>query len=388
MATSTSSSASATHGRPRALIDKERLEFFRSLHFKWTEISQIMGVSVKTLQRRAREWNIPSYTVISDADLDVLLARHLESFPRAGEAMLRGYLVSQNVHIQRERLRSSLQRLSDSRAERPGRIYRRTYAVPGPNFLWHIDGHHKLIRWCLVVHGGIDGFSRLVTYLQCSNNNRAATVTEYFIKATHEFGVPSRVRSDHGTENVGVWRFMEEVRGEGRSSYIAGRSVHNSRIERLWRDVYTGVVSKFVQLFSEMESQGILNPENETDIFCLHFVFIPRINRSLSTFMESWNNHPLSTESNRTPLQLYVGGSIGNPLFENEIDINSYGVDSSDESCEDVDEQVTVPAIDIGLGEDDLHILRAEIDPLQDSDDGGIQLYKTTVRRVHTFFTS
>ena len=371
MATSTSSSAFATHGRPRALIDKERLEFFRSLHFKWTEISQIMGVSVKTLQRRAREWNIPSYTVISDADLDVLLAKHLESFPRAGEAMLRGYLVSQNVHIQIERLRSSLQRLSDSPAERPGHIYRRTYAVPGPNFLWHIDGHHKLIRWRLVVHGGIDGFSRLVTYLQCSNNNRAATVTEYFIKATHEFGVPSRVHSNHGT-----------VRGEGRSSYIAGRSVHNSRIERLWRDVYTGVVSKFVQLFSEMESQEILNPENETDIFCLHFVFIPRINSSLSTFMESWNNHPLSTESNRTPLQLYVGGSIGNPLF------NSYGVDSSDESCEDVNEQVTVPAIDIGLGEDDLHILRAEIDPLQDSDDGGIQLYKTTVRIVYTFFTS
>ena len=60
----------------------------------------------------------------------------------------------------------------------------------------------------------------------------------------------------------------------------------------------------------------------------------------------------------------------------------------SDESSEDVDEQVTVPAIDIGLGEDDLHILRAEIDPLQDSDDGGIQLYKTTVHRIYTFFTS
>lgn len=124
--------------------------------------------------------------------------------------------------------------------------------VPGPNYLWHIDGHHKLIKWRLVTvtHGGIDGFSRLITYLQCSNNNRSETVTECFLKATHHFGVPSRVRSDHGTENVGVWQFMEEVRGRGRHSYIAGRSVHNTRIERLWRDVYISVVSTYVQLHS------------------------------------------------------------------------------------------------------------------------------------------
>lgn len=24
------------------------------------------------------------------------------------------------------------------------------------NYVWHIDGHHKLIRWHLVTHGGID----------------------------------------------------------------------------------------------------------------------------------------------------------------------------------------------------------------------------------------
>ena len=28
-----------------------------------------------------------------------------------------------------------------------------------------VDGHHKLIRWRFITHGGIDGFSRLVVYL-------------------------------------------------------------------------------------------------------------------------------------------------------------------------------------------------------------------------------
>ena len=37
-------------------------------------------------------------------------------------------------------------------------IRRRVYCVDGPNSLWHIDGHHKLIKWRFVVHGGINGF--------------------------------------------------------------------------------------------------------------------------------------------------------------------------------------------------------------------------------------
>lgn len=86
---------------------------------------------------------------------------------------------------------------------------------------------------------GIDGFSRLLTYLKCSNNNRSDTVIDYFIMATEKYGIPSRLRLNHGGENVGIWRFMEEVRGPDRGSYIAGRSVHNTRIERDCGETYT-----------------------------------------------------------------------------------------------------------------------------------------------------
>ena len=224
-------------------------------------------------------------------------------------------------------MRKSVSRVRGTTNHQAPCIYRTTYSVAGPNYLWHIDGHHKLIKWCLVTHGGIDGFSRLITYLQISDNNKAETVTECFLRATHEFGVPSRVRSDHGIENVGVWRFMEETRGRDSQSYIAGRRVHNARIERLWRDVYTSVVSHFVQLFSEMERQCILSADNQCDLFCLHFVFIPRINHNLFVFMHAWNNHPLSTEHNRSQLQLFAGGSIGNPMFTEDIsDLSLYGI--------------------------------------------------------------
>ena len=105
-------------------------------------------------------------------------------------------------------------------------ISRRSYWVPGPNSLWHIDGHHSLIRWRFVVHGCVDGFSRMIPYLSCCTDNLAATVLRLFRQATSEFGIPSRVRSDRGGENTLVCYFMVSQRGPGRGSHIAGSSVH------------------------------------------------------------------------------------------------------------------------------------------------------------------
>lgn len=59
-------------------------------------------------------------------------------------------------------------------------------------------------RWRLVVHGGIDGFSRFIVYLNCGVNNLSDTVLELFKSAVKEYGIPLQVRSDHGGENVKV----------------------------------------------------------------------------------------------------------------------------------------------------------------------------------------
>ena len=232
--------------------------------------------------------------------------------------------------VQRKHLREAINRITGRRHLNPP-IHRRVYSVPGPNALWHLDGNHKMIRWRLVVHGGIDGFSRLITYLHCSSNNLSETVLSCFIKAVEQYGIPSRIRSDHGGENVRVWEFMEEERGTGRNSYIAGQSVHNTRIERLWRDVYTSVSSSYVQLFQQLEQAGVLNPENEADLFALHHVFVPRINSSLNKFSSAWNNHRLSTENNLTPLQLYTAYAQGSELFDNGYDFSSLEPNNHDE---------------------------------------------------------
>lgn len=53
----------ARKGRPKRSIDKEQLEYLRKdLCFTWDETAALLGTSAKTLQRRAKDWNIPRYS--------------------------------------------------------------------------------------------------------------------------------------------------------------------------------------------------------------------------------------------------------------------------------------------------------------------------------------
>lgn len=167
----------------------------------------------------------------------------------------------------------------------------------------------SICRWRFVVHCCVDGYSRVITYLFCSNNNRAETVLQLFKSAVTVWGLPSRVWGDKGVDNVQVAQFMlnHYKRGPGRGSYITGKSVHNSRIERLWRDVFAAVLSVYYDLFNIMECDRILDPD-DIHIFCLHYVYLDRINATLKQFEDAYNNHKLRTACNKTPVQLFVMG--------------------------------------------------------------------------------
>lgn len=93
------------------------------------------------------------------------------------------------------------------------------------------------------------------------------------------------------------------------SCVITGSSTHNEKVERLWRDVHRCVAKIFSELFTELEMVGMLDPLNDVDLYCLHYVFLPRINQSLTELKESWNNHVISTAGNLTPSQLFFEGA-------------------------------------------------------------------------------
>lgn len=357
------------------------------MRYTWQQIAHVLMMSRTTLWRRLKEVGMPlsMYTDITDSELDGVMELLVRNFPANGIVMMWGQLRSLNIVVTRQRVHESLIRVSPTfvHHRRSHTVARRVYSVPSSNYLWHIDGLHCLIRWKIVIHGGIDGYSRRIVYLHASSNNRADTVHGLFRSAVAECGWPSRVRSDKGGENIDVARAMLSVRGTGRKSHITGSSVHNQRIERLWRDTFRCVGQLYYALFYDMEDSGLLDVNSEKDLFAVHFVFLPRVNNQLTQFVNAWNRHPLRTENGLSPLQLWNRGLLSTSIeFQEEIasglsvdedygvDFDTYGSNSY------LDENgVVVPEIDINLSDAEFQFLQRNYNPLQSSDYNGVDIY-------------
>ena len=108
-----------------------------------------MGVSVSTIRRRMSASNMSiraTYSALTDEELDQQLVISVQQcFPNWGNRQMYGHL---NVRVQFHRVRESQSRIDPegTMMRRLQHLKRRSYSVRGPQHLWHIDGHHKLIR--------------------------------------------------------------------------------------------------------------------------------------------------------------------------------------------------------------------------------------------------
>ena len=97
-------------------------------------------------------------------------------------------------------------------------------------------------------------------------------------------------------ENIGVSQLMLVKFAPENVPQLTGLSVHNQRIERLWRDVATYIFQHYRDLFEFMESISILDPLNECHLFVVYLIYQPRLDKALKDFISFWNNHKLRTE--------------------------------------------------------------------------------------------
>ena len=75
----------------------------------------------------------------------------------------------------------------------------------------------------------------------------------------------------------------------------------------------------------------------------------PRINRALQEYSEAYNHHPLRTEHNWSPYQLWYHSSIA-AHNDDPIDLNDYGLDPQGPPPNGFDvDSVEVPTTDASL---------------------------------------
>ena len=139
-----------------------------------------------------------------------------------------------------------------------------------------------------------------------------------------------------------------------------------------------------------MESLEILDPLDEVHLFALDYIYKPRINRALKLFAIQWNSHPLSTEGNMTPYQLWVEGfyqfanstsqTIREVVDPDTLDVNSYGVDDDDGPMPDIQaiNHVEILQSSIVLGDEDMAALALLVEPLKEDNECGKNLFSNT----------
>jgi Bacterial regulatory protein, Fis family len=157
-----------SQGRPCKVIDpswlKEATKPHRLVSMKF--IAAYLGIHRNTLRRKLKEAGMyQRFTVISDQELDTLLRIFKRRRPESGLSYIVAFLCRYGVRVPGTRVRDAYKRINilGQVLRLNEKILRHEYNSPRPNFCWHCDGHHKLIRWGFVIHGFIDGYCRTVS---------------------------------------------------------------------------------------------------------------------------------------------------------------------------------------------------------------------------------
>lgn len=106
---------SGGRGRPRFDIDLDAAKELHDMGNSWAQVAQALGVGRRTLldhmERAGMSTARPAYDFLTDNELDELVAEISLLHPFVGGSIVLGHLESLGLHIQRERVTASLQRV-------------------------------------------------------------------------------------------------------------------------------------------------------------------------------------------------------------------------------------------------------------------------------------
>ncbi|KAJ8678652.1 hypothetical protein QAD02_014439 [Eretmocerus hayati] len=279
--------------------------------YTYKEISQLLlqkysiKVSVRSLQKIYNYMNLKRKNMI-ESDIDKIIEAILLEMMGPGISLghkLMWQRLKDVYHLTvKQKTVLELMRIIDPEGieERSRyKLKRRIYWVPGPNFLWHIDGFDKLKYFGFAITGCVDGFSRRVIWVAVgTTNNKPEVIAWHYLHAVKKEGcVPCIIRCDDGTENVKIELLQIALRtghddeNANTRSFIRGPSTANERIEKYWRQLINHTAGFYITLFKNMEARRELDRSNPLHIEVLRYCFGPLLRSDIDRSTSEWNSH-------------------------------------------------------------------------------------------------
>lgn len=226
---------------------------------------------------------------------------------------------------------------------REGNFKHRTdFSVPGPNFLWCLDGYEKLKRFGFQIYACIDAYSRCIIwfFIGRSATTAISTLKQFLRTIKHLRMRPFFTRSDHGVETP-LWVAAQatlaqcgpaEITYEDadgvthryrqgdriQSCHMYGPSTRNVRIESWWRSLRGGASDRWISFFAELASTAYFIEGDVVDQIALYAIYAPQIQDEFADFVDLWNGHRIRMQKNRAhvisgrPMDLYNTREVRN----------------------------------------------------------------------------
>jgi len=249
------------------------IENYFHMSFSYNEIlthlsSNGIDISLRTLKRKLKQLGL--YKRINYTPMNIV-REYLENCI-LGSNQLHGYkwmhqkCIGVGFVVKQETVRNLLKIIDPEGVEIRSRkrLRRRQYYNPGPNYTWHTDCYDKLKPYGISISGCIDGFSRLILWLEAAPScSDPRAIGSFYLNTVEALrGCPITLRFDKGTENRHIEQFQQFLRRNNtsrRPSFLYGTSPSNQRIESWWSILRKHFTQFWMDVFCQLKDDGLFS---------------------------------------------------------------------------------------------------------------------------------
>ncbi|KAL3428760.1 hypothetical protein BDV09DRAFT_203923 [Aspergillus tetrazonus] len=260
----TASTDQVLHARIMVLFYQVGLEEKELLKVLQLEGFKIEASTLKYVRHKLGLLRRTTNSMASQAQVEAVLSKlrtelkngQIEGY---GKTFLHQHFRSQGLFMARDWLYLLYQELAPNTVRRclnNLQCHHSAYIVPGPDFIWLIDGYLKLVLYGFEIYAAIDAYSHYIIWIYMGTSScTAVSILWQFLDVLQQSKNPEIQISDY---------------------YIYGTSTANQQIKAWWLQLSRGLLFRWRNFFQALQEKGAFPKDSLADQITLYAVYIPK----------------------------------------------------------------------------------------------------------------